>query len=309
MPSDFADRLMSAIAEKNSRVCVGIDPVVELMPEHLRPSGRFEERFWHPRIESFRTSPLLDGVGKFCAGLIDAVAEFAPAIKFNSAHFEALGPGGPELLYRLMAWSTRLGVLVLVDAKRGDVGSTAKAYARAVFSRYAEAPMRPPDAVTVNPWLGSDGVQPFVDQAAELGRGVFVLVRTSNPSAIEIQDLVTDDGRPVYQHVAALADQWGAPHIGTSGYSCVGAVVGATWPRQLAELREAMPHTPFLVPGYGAQGGGAADVVGAFDADGLGAIVNSSRGIMYAGDDEDFAQAAARATEEMRVSINEALGV
>ncbi len=311
MPGNFADRLISVIEEKNSRVCVGIDPVLELMPEHMRPTERFEERFWNPPSEAFRTSPLLAGVGKFCAEIIEAVAEIAPVIKFNSAFFEALGPGGLDLLYRLMAWSTsaRFDLLVLVDAKRGDVGSTAEAYASAVFSQYAEISMRPPDAVTVSPWLGSDGVAPFVDQASELGRGVFVLVRTSNPSATEVQDLLTEAGRPLYEHVAALVDKWGAPHIGARGYSCVGAVVGATWPRQLAELRETMPHTPFLVPGYGVQGGGASDVVGAFDADGLGAIVSSSRGIIYAGDGEDFAQAAARATEEMRVAINEALGL
>ena len=228
--------------------------------------------------------------------------------KFNSAFFEALGPGGPALLYRLMAWSTRFGLLIIVDAKRGDVGSTARAYANAMFSQYAEGPMRPPDAVTVSPWLGSDGVQPFVDQARELGRGVFVLVRTSNPSAAELQDLMTADGRPIYRHVAELVSAWGGDQIGESGYSSVGAVVGATWPEQLAELRQVMPHTPFLVPGYGAQGGGAEDVVGAFDDKGLGAIVNSSRGIIYASSGRDFAEAAAEAAEQMREEINRVLG-
>ncbi len=306
--NNFADRLMAAIAEKNRRVCVGIDPVLDRIPQHLRPLARFVEQFWGPRAEGFRTTPVLAGVGKFCAGIIEAVAETVPVIKFNSAFFEALGPGGPELLYRLMAWSTRFDLLVLVDAKRGDVGSTAEAYASAMFGQYAEIAMRAPDAVTVSPWLGSDGVSPFIEQADELGRGVFVLVRTSNPSAAELQDLVTEDGTPMYRHVARLVSEWGEDLIGESGYSSVGAVVGATWPEQLAQLREAMPHTPFLVPGYGAQGGGAGDVVGAFDADGLGAIVSSSRGIIYASDGEDFAEAAAQAADNMRVEINGALG-
>ncbi len=305
MAGNFADRLMAAIERKNSRVCVGIDPVFRRLPAHLQPGGRYSQE------------DILRTVGGFCEAIIASVAETAVAVKFNSAFFEVLCPGGAELLYRLMARSTRLGLLTLVDVKRSDVGSTAEAYASAVFSQYAEGAMRPPDAVTVSPWLGSDGVMPFIKQAEELGAGVFVLVKTSNPSAGEIQDLKAN-GKPIYAHVAELVNRWGANLLGDCGYSSVGAVVGATYPQQLKELRKLMSHTPLLVPGFGAQGAGPEDIVGAFDDKGLGAVVNSSRGIIYAYASErysaefsadQYAEAAARAAEDMRRAINEALGL
>ncbi len=301
MPEHFADRLMDAIAAKNSRVCVGIDPVYERLPAHLLSNGWYD------------ANSIANDVRRFCTPLMTAVAEAAVAVKFNSAFFEALGPAGPDLLQDLLGAALSLDLLVLTDAKRGDVGSTAQLYARAVFADYVPFPMRHPDAVTVNPYTGSDGVVPFVELAQEVGGGVFVLVRTSNPSAREIQDLDAG-GKPVYRHVAELVRGWGEGHQGASGYSSVGAVVGATWPEQLVELRAAMPHTPFLVPGYGAQGGAAGDVAAAFDENGLGAIVNSSRGIIYAYAEDDrysaerFDLAAADAAERMRREINQALG-
>jgi len=191
----------------------------------------------------------------------------------------------------------------------------AAAYARAVFGRYPAQHQTTPDAVTANPYLGSDGVMPFLTEADELGAGVFVLVKTSNPSSAELQDLDAG-GWPIYRHVAELVKQWGEERVGESGWSSVGAVVGATWPRQLVELREAMPQTPLLLPGYGAQGGGAKDVLAAFDQDGLGAVVNSSRGIIYAFSQERYAdrfgpdgwdRAAAAAAGDMRGAINDAL--
>ncbi len=302
MAEHFADRLMAAIEAKNSRVCVGIDPVPERIPAHLGQAGRRGEA---DRIACVR---------EFCMRIVRAVADYCVVVKPNSAFFEALGAGGPELLHEVVCEARRLGLIVIVDAKRADIGSTAEAYARAVFTARAADADDLPDAVTVNPYLGSDGVLPFVRTADETGGGVFVLVKTSNPSATEIQDLEAG-GRPVYRHVAELVRAWGEGREGRSGYSSVGAVVGATWPAQLAELRAAMPHTPLLVPGYGAQGGGAADVVAAFDDRGLGAIVNSSRGIIYAyaADDrfsaDQFDRAAAAAAERMRCEINEALGV
>jgi len=304
MPANFADRLMDAIREKNSRVCVGIDPVPESFPRHLQPDdGKWTN---HGDVDQ----KVYDATREFCWHIIEAVAGTAVAVKFNSAFFERLSSDGIGLLDTVLSdvEESRLGLLTILDAKRGDIGSTADAYARAVFREYYGGFPDVPDAVTINPYLGTDGIQPFLEEARRLGRGVFVLVRTSNPSAAEIQDLMTEDGKRVYRHVADLVSAWGEPHIGSSGYSLVGAVVGATWPEQLAELRQAMPHTPFLVPGYGAQGGAAADVAGAFDADGLGAIVNSSRGIMYASDGEDFARVAAGAAVRMRDDINRALG-
>ncbi|MGI5817688.1 MAG: orotidine-5'-phosphate decarboxylase [Armatimonadota bacterium] len=298
MSEHFADRLMAAIKEKDSRVCVGIDPVPERLPDVLRPpDGRWTEQ------------AISEAFSEFCARIIRAVADHA------AAFFEALSPLGVGLLDSLIGAAADRGLVTILDAKRSDIGSTAAAYARAVFGRYPAQHAAVPDAVTVNPYLGSDGVIPFLAEADELGAGVFVLAKTSNPSSAELQDLDAG-GWPVYRHVAELVKQWGEERVGESGWASPGAVVGATWPRQLVELREAMPRTPLLVPGYGAQGGGAKDVVAAFDDDGLGAIVNSSRGIIYAFDREPYADrfgpdgwdhAAAAATEDMRKAINEAL--
>ena len=298
MPEHFADRLMAAIKEKDSRVCVGIDPVPERLPAALSAEGDAMER-----------------VRTFCTGILRAVADYAAIVKPNSAFFEALGPAGMALLHDVVLEAKKLGLLVIVDAKRNDIGSTAEAYAKSIFGLQVADASDLPDAVTVNPYLGSNGVTPFIDAADAVGGGLFVLVKTSNPSSSELQDLDAG-GKPVYRHVADLVDSWGAEHVGESGWSSVGAVVGATWPDQLVELREAMPRTPFLVPGYGAQGGGPADVLAAFDAEGLGAVVNSSRGIIYAIDREPWSgrfgpdewdRAAAAAAEEMRNAINEAM--
>lgn len=199
-----------------------------------------------------------------------------------------------------------MGLLVILDGKRNDIGSTAEAYARAylgevgIGGRY-EKPWGA-DALTINAYLGSDGVRPFVDVAAAQGNGLFALVRTSNSSARDFQDL-SADGRPIYRHVAERVAEWAAPHRDASGYSLLGAVVGATYPEQLAELREAMPGIPFLVPGYGTQGGTASDVAAAFDDRGLGAIVNNSRGLTFAYLRKDL---AARCGGDWQRAIEEA---
>ncbi len=303
MADNFADRLMAAIREKSSRVCVGIDPVWEKLPAPFAPASRAPAD----------AGRVVDAVRQFAQQILVAVAPSCVAAKFNSAFFERLAPTGLCLLTELVSFARGLGLLTIADSKRADVGSTAEAYAQAAFGAYAAADAAAaavaPDAVTVNPYLGSDSVLPFIRAAVARDAGVFVLVRTSNPSAAEIQDLVVEGGQPVYRRVADLVSAWGGDYLGASGYSSVGAVVGATWPRELSELRQAMPHTPFLVPGYGAQGGGAADVVGAFDAQGMGGIVSSSRGIIYCSRGQDFAQAAAQAAEDMRVEINRALGM
>lgn len=305
MTEHFADRLMAAIEAKNSRVCVGLDPVPERLPDVLHPT----EGGWTERS-------IARACQKFCSRILRAVADHAAVAKLNSAFFEALSPLGVGLLEALVATASDLGLITVLDAKRSDIGSTAAAYARAVFGRYPAEQGAVPDAVTVNPYLGSDGVLPFLAEADELGAGIFVLVKTSNPSSAELQDLDAG-GWPVYRHVAELVEAWGEERVGGGGYSSVGAVVGATHPRELAELREAMPRTPLLVPGYGAQGGGAEDVVAAFDENGLGAIVNSSRGIIYAASSEpyrerfgpdEFDRAAAEAAKNMRRAINQAIG-
>ena len=221
----------------------------------------------------------------FGKGIVDAIDGLAAIVKFQAAFYEAYGPEGMASLYETARYAGERGLLVIVDGKRNDIGSTAEAYARGYLGKVSCGERFEQiwgvDALTVNPYLGSDGINPFVKVAAREHRGLFVLVRTSNASAIEFQDLIAE-GKPLYRHVADRVNAWASPHRTQSGYSLVGAVVGATYPEQLAELRQAMPGVVFLVPGYGTQGGSSADVAFAFDEQGLGAIINSSRGLTFA---------------------------
>jgi orotidine-5'-phosphate decarboxylase len=269
----FADRLITAVRRVGNPVLVGIDPRAEDLPEG------FLDRFPADR------AGVAEALRVFGRGVVDAVTGLAPAVKFQSAFYEMFGPEGMAALHDSARHAKEQGLVVILDGKRNDIGSTAEAYARAYVGRSPVGNRLEPawtaDAVTVSPYLGSDGIYPFIKTAERENKGVFVLVRTSNATAGEFQDLVAD-GKPVYRHVADHLARWAGEHRGGSGYSLVGAVVGATYPGQLAELREALPGVLFLVPGYGAQGGSAADTAAAFDADGLGAVVNSSRGLTFA---------------------------
>ena len=218
--------------------------------------------------------------GQFCRGVIDVVAPLVPAVKPQAAFFEQLGPAGMAVLADVIAYAQQKGLLVILDGKRNDIGSTATAYAQGMLGAEGQSPWGA-DALTVSPYLGDDSLQPFIDVAKQRSAGVFVLVKTSNPGGKMLQDLVAD-GRPLYRHVAEYVERQAAETVGACGYGAVGAVVGATYPAQLAELRAAMPHTLFLVPGFGSQGGTARDVAAAFDAQGRGAMVNNSRGIIFA---------------------------
>ncbi len=291
MVAQFSDRLARAIDDRNSRVCVGLDPRPDLLPPDFA-----------------RSDDVLDAVVRFCCGIIDATAAYAACVKPQAAYFEALAPDGLAAMWQVIAYANEHALPVILDAKRNDISSTAEAYARACFGRHWQGAVGRSDAVTVNPYPGSDGVEPFLQVADEVGGGVFVLVKTSNPSSGELQDLKTEHGA-VYRTVAGLVNEWGAGRVAECGYSSVGAVVGATYPEQLAELRKLMPQSIFLVPGYGAQGGGAGDVAAAFDRDGLGAVVNSSRGIIYAYRESgrDYQQAAAEAARAMRDDLNSVL--
>jgi orotidine-5'-phosphate decarboxylase len=269
----FVDRLFEAMQRAGNPVCVGIDP----RPDEL-PAG-FLERFPADR------EGVSQALHRFGCDVIDVVAPLVPTVKFQAAFYESYGPHGVAALNSSAAYAHEHGLVVIIDGKRNDIGSTAEAYARgylgkvpigAAFERTWHA-----DALTVNPYLGSDGVSPFIKVAARENKGVFVLVRTSNGSAGEFQDLVAA-GKPVYRHVADRLLQWSLPHRSERGYSLVGAVVGATYPDQLAELRQALPGVPMLVPGYGSQGATGRDVAGAFDSEGFGAIINNSRGITFA---------------------------
>jgi orotidine-5'-phosphate decarboxylase len=250
--------------------------------------------------------------------VIDVVAPLAPVVKPQAAFFEELGPAGMSALGHVIRYAQERGLLVILDAKRNDIGSTAEAYARGMLGRGQSA--WGADALTVSPYLGEDSLTPFVDVAKERGAGLFVLVKTSNPGGGMLQDLEVGAGgetprlaRRVYNHVAELVERMSADTVGESGYGLAGAVVGATYPEQLAELRYAMPHTWFLVPGFGSQGGGAKDVAPAFDANGLGAVINNSRGIIFAHARKEYAErfgeqqwqrAVEAATREMIDQLN-----
>lgn len=269
----FADRLVAAVRRVGNPVMVGIDPRPEDLPTN------FLDKFPANR------AGVAQALQRFGCDVVDVVAPLVPIVKFQAAFYEAYGPEGVAALHATAEHANKSGLFVTLDGKRNDIGSTAEAYARAYLGKVpvgdAFEPSWHADALTVNPYLGSDGIAPFIKVAAREGKGLFVLVRTSNASAVEFQDLVAD-GQPIYRHVANRLAAWAAPQKGESGYSLVGAVVGATYPKQLAELRQLLQGIFFLVPGYGTQGGSAADVAAAFADDGLGAVVNSSRGITFA---------------------------
>ena len=277
-PRHYADRLHAAIRAKGTPALVGIDPRLGELPAPVRDAAAGP-------TEADRAADAFERFGK---GLIDAVADLVPAVKPQSAFFEELGPPGVAALSRVIAHARAAGLIVILDAKRGDVGSTAEAYARGLLG--GSDPPRPDmaDALTVNPFLGPDTLDPFVKVAAERGAGLYVLCKTSNPGSGAFQG-VREDGRSVAELVAAVVERLAVRTAGADGYGLVGAVVGATYPTELAVLRNAMPHVPLLVPGYGSQGGSAGDVAAAFDADGLGAVVNSSRAINFAFAAEPYA--------------------
>ncbi|HEY2787738.1 MAG TPA: orotidine-5'-phosphate decarboxylase [Fimbriiglobus sp.] len=253
----FPDRLAYAV-RRYGPLCVGLDPRMDTMPK----------RFQTPANPA-------DGIESFCVRLLELVRPFCGVVKPQSAFFELFGPAGMRALQSVLRRAKEMGFLTILDAKRGDIASTAAAYAEAAFGPTWDA-----DALTVNPYLGADAVEPFVMTARAAGKGVFVLVRTSNPGAGLFQDLVCD-GQPIYRHVATAVNSWNAPGQGKCALGDVGAVVGATHSAELNALRIAMPNVWFLVPGYGAQGATAADVKAAFRSDGLGAVVNSSRGVTF----------------------------
>ena len=295
--ANFADRLLGAVETKRSHVVLGLDPDFELLPPILREK--------HEALSyDNETDMVVASFRDFLLPLLHALENEVVAVKVQIAYFEALGCAGYELYQNIVHLARELGYLVIADIKRGDIGSTAEAYARAHLDVVGA------DAVTVNPWFGTDGLEPFLRRARDDGKGVFVLVKTSNPSSREIQDLRLDSGETVYERVADMVGSWGAGTLGERGYRSVGAVIGGTHPQQAVELRRRMAGVPLLIPGYGAQGAQAADLVGVFDAKGTGAVVNSARAILYAyrkgeGSWVDAARAEAAA---MRTALWEAAG-
>jgi len=290
--TNFADRLAEAVRRKGTPLCVGIDPRWESLPKSIR------ERFSPDSPEQIASA-----LEAFSLRVLDLVAPLVPVVKPQSAFFELCGPPGMVALQAVIRRARERGLLVVLDSKRGDIASTAIAYADAAFAGFPMGggyfPIWNADALTVNPYLGRDAVEPFISSARSSGRGLFILVRTSNAGSGLFQDLDCG-GRKLYQHVAHAVNEWNAPGVGSCGLGDVGAVVGATHPAELGELRRMMPNVWFLVPGYGAQGGTAKAVAAAFRPDGLGAIVNSSRGITFPfhPDEPNWEQAIVLATEK-----------
>ncbi len=272
MTDCFADRVTQAVAAKRSPCVVNIDPVSERLPAPFRSAS---------------SADALDGIGAFCSRVLHVVAPIVPIVKINIAYFEPYRAPGIEAYDVLVDEAARLGLLVIGDVKRGDVGHTATMYAQALMTPHhpaGQADLAAVDAVTINGYFGADGVRPFIETARETGKGVFVLVRTSNPSATEIQDIATRDGRKMHEIVAALVAQWAQDEsmMGACGYSAIGAVVATRSRDDAARLRAAMPRSIFLVPGYGAQGGAAEDFAPYFHVGGAGALVAAGRSVIFA---------------------------
>lgn len=280
---NFADRLIEEIKEKKTPICVGLDPRLAQIPAFIK------EKCIKDKGETFEAAA--ESMLEFNKGIIDSVCDLVPVVKPQIAFYEEYGFSGVWAFEETCKYAKEKGLIVIADAKRNDIGSTAEAYAGAflgeveLFGQTVRG--LDVDALTVTPYLGFDGIKPFIEVCKKDGKGIFILVRTSNPSASDLQDRGCEHDNKLFEMVAALVESWGADEIGEHGFSSIGAVVGATYPREAEKLREMMPNTIFLVPGYGAQGAGAAEVRPCFTKDGLGAIINSSRGIIFAYEKSD----------------------
>lgn len=298
------DRLIENIVKTQNPSVVGLDPKLEYLPEYIieKKTDKYGRTL----------KAAAKAIYEFNKGIIDEIFDICPAIKPQAAYYEMYGVEGVKTLYKTIRYAQEKGMFVITDGKRNDIGATMQAYAAAHLGYTdvcgKETAAFGSDALTVNGYLGTDGIEPLLAQCCERDKGIFVLVKTSNKSSGELQDLKLENGNTVYAQMGQMCEKWGENSIGKYGYSAVGAVVGATYPEQLAEMRAALPHTFFLVPGYGAQGGGAAGVAKGFDENGLGAIVNSSRAVMCAYKKEecgekDFAKAARREVIRMKEDI------
>lgn len=304
------NQLVSKIKEKNAPIVVGLDPMLSYVPEHIKKKA-FQEL--GETLEG-----AAEAIWQYNKGIVDATYDLIPAVKPQVAMYEQLGVPGMEAFNKTVNYCKSKGLVVIGDIKRGDIGSTSTAYAVGHLGQVTVGSKTyrgfDEDFVTVNPYLGTDGVKPFVDVCREEKKGIFVLVKTSNPSSGEFQDQMVD-GRPLYELVGEKVAAWGAEAMGEQ-YSYVGAVVGATYPKMGEILRKLMPKAYILVPGYGAQGGKAEDLKPYFNEDGLGAIVNSSRGIICAYQQEKYAsfgaeayaEASRQAVVDMKEDINQAIG-
>ena len=306
--TNIMDKLIDKIKETNNPTVIGSDPRYEMIPEYIK--NKYQKN--------------LEGVAKaiveFNKALIDATYDIIPAVKPQIAFYEMYGLEGMKAFEETCKYAKEKGMIVIADIKRGDIGTTAKAYSNAFLGKTKigeqEESIYDVDFVTLNPYMGIDAIKPFIEDCEKYNKGAFILVKTSNPSSGDLQDLKLENGEEVYTKVAKLVEMWGENLRGKYGYSSVSAVVGATYPKQLEDLRKVAPHTFFLIPGYGAQGGKAGDIALGFDENGIGGIVNNSRGLMcaYKSDlwkdkyaEEDFAKATRAEAIRMRDELNEAV--
>jgi orotidine-5'-phosphate decarboxylase len=310
-PPNFADRLIAAMTEKKSAACVGLDIVYDKLPEAIRNDKSFND--------PANTQVVMDAALEFSRKVLRLVAPHVAAVKINSAYFERYYWDGIEAYYSLVQEAQANKLLVIGDVKRGDVGTSADAYCDAHLAEPTVENLEEgatPDAVTVNPYFGSDGVIPFLNVAATQGKGVFMLIRTSNESAREFQDFKDGTGKPLYHYIAEKCAAWAGAEdlVGKSGYSSLGAVVGGTYPDDARRLRALMPKSIFLVPGYGVQGATAEDCAAAFNPDGKGAVVSATRSVLYAFNDSRYAdrfdsweKCVEQAAVDMKDELNRAI--
>ena len=302
------DKLIKKIRETNNPTVIGLDPKYDMIPDCIK--SKYDDS--------------LEGISKsileFNKRLIDSIYDIIPAVKINIAFYEMYGLDGMKAFEETCVYAKEKKMIVMADIKRGDIGNTAKAYSNAFLGRTMigarEEAIYDVDFVTLSPYMGTDSIKPFIEDSIKYNKGAFVIVKTSNPSSGELQDLKLETGEEVYTKVINLVEEWGKDLIGEYGYSSISAVVGATYPKQLEDLRKEAPHTFFLIPGYGAQGGKAEDIALGFDENGIGGIVNSSRGLMcaYKSDkwkdkytEEEFDKATRAEAIRMRNELAEAI--
>ena len=297
----ITDKLIEKIIEMQNPTCVGLDTLFDYLPDEMKAGAKtFED--------------VAERVLEFNKKIIDNVYDIVPSVKVQIAYYEMYGAAGMKAYYETLRYAAEKGLVVIADAKRNDIGSTASCYAKAFLgeTQVNEESIQafPSDYVTVNGYLGSDGIVPFVEECEKYDKGIFVLVKTSNPSGAEIQNMVLENGVPMYEYMGGLVEKWGESTIGKYGYSAVGAVVGATHPTEAARLREVLPHTFFLIPGYGAQGGNAEMLKSCFGKDGLGGVVNNSRGILcaYKKNGGTYYEAARQACIAMQKDLSSVIG-
>ena len=297
----ITDRLIEGIIDMQNPTCVGLDTLFDYLPDEMKAG-----------VTTFEG--VAERVVEFNKKLIDNIYDIVPSVKVQIAYYEMYGVAGMKAYEETLKYAKEKGLVVIADAKRNDIGSTASCYAKTFLGETQVNGVNlqafPSDYVTVNGYLGTDGIAPFVEECQKNDKGIFVLVKTSNPSGAEVQNLVLQDGKPIYEMMGGLVEKWGETTIGKYGYSAVGAVVGATHPTEATKLRQILPHTFFLIPGYGAQGGNAEMLKNCFGKDGLGGVVNNSRGILcaYKKNGGTYYETARKATIAMQEDLSRVIG-